>query len=62
VRVMNLREDDVVSAVALVMEASEDATAAPVLEPPEDEDGPSGADGATPAAEAESGSDTDTEE
>jgi DNA gyrase subunit A len=59
VRVMNLREDDVVSAVALVMEASEDATAAPVLEPPEDEDGPSGADGTAPAAEPESGSDTE---
>jgi DNA gyrase subunit A len=50
VRVMNLREDDVVSAVALVMETSEPDTGAPVLavedptvpevddvEPPEDE-------------------------
>ena len=46
VRVMNLREDDLVSAVALVMETSEEATAAPVLVPPEEADAPS-ADPAT---------------
>ena len=46
VRVMNLREDDVVSAVALVMETSEPDTGAPVLAVDE----PS-ADGAEPAAD-----------
>ena len=54
VRVMNLREDDVVSAVALVME-SEAATAAPVLDEPSGNGGEPSADGGGPEAPSPNG-------
>ena len=64
VRVMNLREDDVVSAVALVMETSEPDTGAPVLaveEPSADGAEPAADDGAAPEPEPPEDEATDGE-